>query len=107
VDRRHRPPPARVELLPAGVSYTVAEDGTRAWTGLTWEALGQNPTMQQQWEKLGYTVESAAEIITQPFDYSIQWGGLIGMIVLIVGYYVFLLWYSDKEYRQVVSEKFD
>ena len=99
--------PARVEKLPAGVTYTAAEDGTKTWTGLTWESLGQNPVMQQQWEKLGYTVESAADIITQPFDYSIQWGGLIGMIVLIGGYYIFLLWHSEKEYKQVIAEKFD
>src|SRR5215813_10165257 len=99
--------PARVEKLPPGVTYVAAADGTKTWTGLTWEALGQNPTMQQQWEKLGYTVESAADIITQPFDYTIQWGGLVGMIVLIGGYYVFLLWHSEKEYRQVIQEKFD
>jgi hypothetical protein len=99
--------PARVEKLPEGVSYTVAADGTKTWSGLTWEALGQNETMQQQWEKLGYTVESAADIITQPFDYTIQWAGLLGMIVLIGGYYVFLLWYSEKEYKQVIAEKFD
>ena len=99
--------PSRVEQLPPGVSYTLAEDGTKTWTGLTWEALGQNPTMQQQWEKLGYSVESAADIITQPFDYTIQWGGLLGMLVLIGGYYAFLLWHSTKEYRQVIAEKFD
>jgi predicted PurR-regulated permease PerM len=107
--------PARVEKLPPGVSYEMKtttdasgnETQTKQWTGLTWEALGQNPTMQQQWEKLGYTVESAADIITQPFDYTIQWKGLIGMIVLIGGYYVFLLWHSEKEYRQVIQEKFD
>src|SRR5262245_56137544 len=107
--------PARVEKLPPGVSYvvntTTDADGnevqTRQWTGLTWEALGQNPTMQQQWEKLGYTVETAADIITQPFDYTIQWGGLVGMIVLIGGYYFFLLWHSEKEYKQVIREKFD
>ena len=107
--------PARVAKLPAGVTYemktTTDADGnetsTKQWTGLTWEALGQNPIMQQQWEKLGYTAESAADIITQPFDYTIQWGGLIGMIVLIGGYYVFMLWHSEKEYRQVIAEKFD
>jgi predicted PurR-regulated permease PerM len=107
--------PSRVEKLPPGVSYEMKtstdadgnETQTKQWTGLTWEALGQNPVMQQQWEKLGYTVESAADIITQPFDYTIQWGGLIGMIVLIGGYYVFMLWHSEKEYRQVIAEKFD
>lgn len=107
--------PARVEKLPAGVTYVMNtatdadgnETQTKAWTGLTWQALGQNPVMQQQWEKLGYTVESAADIITQPFDYTIEWGGLFGMIVLIGGYYVFLLWHSEKEYKQVIAEKFD
>ena len=107
--------PARVEKLPAGVTYvmntTTDADGnetqTKQWTGLTWEALGQNPVMQQQWEKLGYTVESAADIITQPFDYTLDWLGVIGMIVLIGGYYVFMLWHSEKEYRQVIAEKFD
>ena len=98
--------PSRVEMLPAGVSYVAAEDGTKTWTGLTWEALGQNPTMQQQWEKLGYTVESAADIVTMPFDYTIDWLGLVGMIVLIGGYYVFMLWHSEKEYKQVITEKF-
>jgi hypothetical protein len=99
--------PSRVEVLPAGVTYVAAEDGTKTWTGLTWEALGQNPTMQQQWEKLGYTVESAADIITMPFDYTLDWTGVIGMIVLIGGYYVFLLWHSEKEYKQIIAEKFD
>ena len=107
--------PARVEKLPAGVTYvmntTTDADGnetqTKQWTGLTWEALGQNPVMQQQREKLGYTVESAADIITQPFDYTLDWLGVIGMIVLIGGYYVFMLWHSEKEYRQVIAEKFD
>jgi hypothetical protein len=99
--------PSRVEKLPAGVSYVAAEDGTKTWTGLSWEALGQNPTMVQQWEKLGYTPETAADIITMPFDYSLDWMGIIGMIVLIGGYYIFLLKHSEKEYRQVIQEKFD
>jgi len=99
--------PSRVEKLPAGVSYVAAEDGTKTWTGLSWEVLGQNPTMAQQWEKLGYTPETAADIITMPFDYSLDWMGIIGMIVLIGGYYIFLLKHSAKEYRQVIQEKFD
>ena len=99
--------PSRVEKLPAGVSYVAAEDGTKTWTGLSWEVLGQNPTMAQQWEKLGYTPETAADIITMPFDYSLDWMGIIGMIVLIGGYYIFLLKHSEKEYRQVIQEKFD
>ena len=99
--------PSRVESLPAGVTYAAAEDGAKSWTGLSWQALGQNETMQAQWEKLGYTVESAADIITQPFDYTIDVAGLIVTLVVIIGYYVFVLMYSAKEYREVIAEKFD
>jgi predicted PurR-regulated permease PerM len=98
--------PSRVEKLPEGVSYSVAADGTRQWTGLSWEKLGQNPTMQAQWEKLGYTLESAAEIITQPFDYTIDTVGVLITGVVIIGFFVFLIVISDREYRQVIAEKF-
>ena len=99
--------PSRIERLPANVTYTAAADGTRTWTGLTWEALGQNPTMQAQWEKLGYSVEGAAEIITQPFDYTIDYVGIAITAVVIIGYFVFVLLMSEKEYRQFIAEKFD
>lgn len=99
--------PSRVERLPDGVTYQAAEDGTRTWTGLTWEKLGQNPTMQAQWEKLGYTKESAAAIITQPFDYTIDTVGVVITGVVIVGYFIFMLVLSEKEYKQVIAEKFD
>ena len=103
--------PSRVEKLPAGVTYTTATaaDGTtsKTWTGLTWEALGQNPTMQAQWQKLGYTAESAADIITQPFEYVIDYGGIILTAIVILGYYIFVLWASKKEYAEVIREKFE
>jgi predicted PurR-regulated permease PerM len=103
--------PSRVEKLPAGVTYTTATDAdgntAKTWTGLTWEALGQNPTMQAQWEKLGYTAESAADIITQPFEYDIDYGGIIITAIVILGYYGFVLWASKKEYAEVIREKFE
>ncbi len=99
--------PSRVEKLPAGVTYVKAADGTKTWTGLSWEKLGQNPTMQAQWTKLGYTKETAADIITQPFDYTIDVGGVALTILVIVAYFIFLVRMSDREYRQVISEKFD
>ena len=99
--------PSRVEKLPVGVSYVAAEDGTKTWTGLSWEVLGQNPTMQEQWQKLGYTVESAADIITLPFDYTIDYLGVGLTVVVILGYFIFMLVMSEKEYRQVIAEKFD
>ena len=63
--------------------------------------------MQAQWEKLGYTVETAADIITQPFDYTIDTAGLLITGVVIIGFFVFLVVMSDREYRQVIAEKFD
>lgn len=99
--------PSRVEKLPAGVSYTLKADKTKEWKGLSWEKLGQNPTMIQQWKKLGYTKESAADIITQPFDYTIDVEGVLLTAGVIVGYYLFLLFMSGREYKQVIAEKFD
>ena len=100
--------PSRVEKLPAGVSYALkADKTTKVWKGLTWEKLGQNPTMVQQWTKLGYTKESAADIITQPFDYTIDIEGVLLTGAVIFGYYLFLLFMSGKEYKQVIAERFD
>lgn len=74
----------------------------------TWESLGQNPTMVEKWNQLGYaTPESAAEMITGRFDYSFSILSLLVMIVVVVGYYVIMLRFSEKEYRDVISEKFD
>jgi hypothetical protein len=102
---------SRVEKLPEGVTYTTATDAdgntTKTWSGLTWESLKQNPTMQQQWEKLGYTVETAADIITMPFEYTIDIVWFLVTVVVIAGYYVFVLRVSDKEYREVIRERFE
>ena len=99
--------PSRVEKLPDGVSYTSGADGAKTWTGLSWEKLNQNPVMQAQWEKLGYTKESAADIITQPFDYTIDTSGVVITALVILGYFIFMLVMSEREYKQVVAEKFD
>jgi len=99
--------PSRVEKLPAGVTYQTAADGTKTWSGLSWEKLGQNPTMQGQWEKLGYTKEQAADIITQPFQYDIDIVGIASTAVVVIGYFVFMLFMSEREYKQVIAEKFD
>ncbi len=99
--------PSRGEKLPEGVTYTKAADGMKTWSGLSWEKLGQNPTMQAQWAKLGYTKETAADIITQPFDYTIDVAGVVITAGVIFAYFLFLMIMSEKEYRQVIAEKFD
>ena len=99
--------PSRVEKLPPGVSYQVQANGSKKWSGLTWEKLAQNPTMQRQWEKLGYSKEQAAEIITQPFEYDIDIAGVALTAFVVLGYFVFMLKMSEKEYREIIAEKFD
>jgi hypothetical protein len=73
----------------------------------TWETLGQTPAQVAQWNKLGYAdAASAHDIIQSKWDYSINWLQLILLTVALVGYFVFLFRASDKEYRDVIDEKF-
>jgi hypothetical protein len=73
----------------------------------TWESLGQNATMVERWNALGYAeAADAAGIITSRFDYSFSWLNMLIMVVVVVGYYLLLIKFSDSEYREVISEKF-
>ncbi|WP_421870923.1 hypothetical protein [Pararhizobium sp.] len=73
----------------------------------TWEALGQNATEQQQWAALGITDPAAAnDIITARFDYSFSWMALVVMALLVIGYFVLVVRLSDREYRDVIAERF-
>lgn len=73
----------------------------------TWESLGQNETMVERWTALGYTDPAAAQdIITSRFDYSFGALSLIVMVVVVVGYFVLMMRLSEREYREVISEKF-
>lgn len=74
---------------------------------VTWESLGQNEVQAAQWVKLGYDPEKAAELINDRFDYTIDPLMLIITILVVGGYFVFMLKVSDKQYREVIAEKFD
>ncbi len=74
---------------------------------VSWESLGQNEIQQQQWIKLGYNPEKAATLINDRFDYTIDPMMLIITILVVAGYFIFMLKVSDKEYREVIREKFD
>ncbi len=73
----------------------------------TWESLGQNAIQQAQWIKLGYDPEKAATLINSRFDYTIDPMMLIITIAVVAGYFLFMLKVSDKQYREVIAEKFD
>ncbi|MFD1883426.1 hypothetical protein [Paracoccus pacificus] len=73
----------------------------------TWETLGQNATMAERWQQLGFaTPADAAPIITSRFNYAFSWFELIVMAIVIIGYFVMMLRLSDKEYREVVDARF-
>jgi hypothetical protein len=74
---------------------------------VTWESLGQNAVEQTQWIKLGYDPDKAATLINSRFDYTIDPMMLIITILVVAGYFIFMLKVSDKEYREVIKEKFD
>ena len=74
----------------------------------TWEALGQSPAQVAQWNKLGFADAAAAhDIIQNKFDYTIDWMQLLIMSAVLIGYFVFLFMASDREYRDVINEKFN
>ena len=73
----------------------------------TWESLGQNAAMVEQWNKLGFAdAASAADMITARYDYTFSVSSLIVMVVVIVGYFFMMIRFSDIEYREVIAEKF-
>jgi hypothetical protein len=73
----------------------------------TWEALNQNASEQQQWAALGFTdPASANDIITARFNYDFSWAALIAMVVIVVGFFVLVVRLSDREYRDVIAERF-
>ncbi len=72
----------------------------------TWASLNLSPIVQQQWEKLGYTADKAAVLINTKFDYSIDPMWLVITAVVIIGYFFFMIKVSDKQYREVIAEKF-
>ena len=86
----------------AGISKTLEKIDNP-----TWDSLKQTPAMAAQWEKLGLTPETAHDIIQNKWVYTIDWLQLVIMVVVLVGYFVFLFRASDREYRDVIDEKFN
>ena len=68
--------------------------------------MGQTPAQAAKYEALGYSPESAHDLILARFDYSFSVGALLLMIAVIAVYYFLILRYSELEYREVISEKF-
>jgi hypothetical protein len=73
----------------------------------TWAGMKQTPLMQGVWEKLGFTPDTAADIIAARFDYTFSISALLLTGLVVVVYFVFVVRYSDKEFRDVIAERFD
>ena len=86
----------------AGAAKSVATPVTNP----TWETLGQTEAQSAKYEALGYTPESAHDLILARFDYSFSVTALLTMIAVILLYYFLILRFSEVEYREVISEKF-
>lgn len=95
-----------VLLLPLVFGLTAGETVTEKPETITWETLGQNKIMQAQWEKLGMTAEDASEYICTRFVYKIEVGSLAFTALVIIGYFVIVIFFAGKEYREVINEKF-
>lgn len=81
----------------------------------TWAGMGQNATMQAQWEKLGFTdgakteqnPTSAAELIGTRFDYNFAPIELALTAIVVLAYFFIVFHWSKKEYREVIDERFN
>ena len=94
--------------IPLWMNLAGSEHIPNTQTNPTWESLGQNPTMVEKWHQLGFAdPASAADMITGRFDYSFSIASLIVMVVVIVGYFAMMLKFSEREYSEVIAEKFD
>ncbi|MFN0317574.1 MAG: hypothetical protein ACKVQA_21320 [Burkholderiales bacterium] len=74
----------------------------------TWESLGQSSVQAQQWEKLGKKPADAKGLIETKFDFDkdLRSHWLWITVIVIVGYFALLLRISDREYREVIAERF-
>jgi hypothetical protein len=92
--------------IPVLLGWTSPEAHASSVSNPTWESLHQNATMIAQWEKLGYDPAKAAPLIASRFDYRIDPIGLGATALLLIGYFVFVLVVAQREYRNVIAEKF-
>ena len=80
----------------------------------SWAGMKQNATMQAQWEKLGYTDgteakdgrQPASKLIATRFDYDFSFVELAASALVVIAYFFIVFYWSKKEYREVIDERF-
>lgn len=93
----------------AGAGKKPKEFDDKSWAGMS-----QNETMVAQWDKLGLAKDDAGAIpqgtidmIASRFDYTIDPVNLGLTALLVIAYFLIVLHWSKKEYRDVIDEKFN
>ena len=86
----------------AGAGKTALEFVDKSFAG-----MAQTPLMQGIWEKLGFTAETAQPLIASRFDYTFSISAFLLTALVVIAYFGFVIRYSDKEYRDVIAERFD
>lgn len=79
---------------------------TISFADTTWAGLGQNETMVSAWEKLGYTAETAKELISTRYDYAFDPISAGITAIVVIGYFLIAVHFSRVEYREVIAERF-
>lgn len=93
----------------AGSGRTTVELHDTSWAGMK-----QNATMQAQWEKLGFTDGDqvkdgrppASKLIATRFDYNFSFIDLAASALVVIAYFFIVFYWSKKEYREVIDERF-
>ena len=93
-------------LAPLLLQGHDAEAAAQAEAPPSWQSLEQTPAMQAQWEQLGYDAAKAAPIVQKKFDYTIHAGSLAFTVLVIAAYFWLVLRVSDRQYREVIEERF-
>lgn len=79
---------------------------TTTFADSSWAGMGQNETMVAAWEKLGYTAETAKELIATRYDYTFDPISALITAIVVIGYFVIAVHFSKVEYRDVIAERF-
>ncbi len=93
-------------FAPVYLGLAAGAKTTTDLTGKSWQEMGQSAAQQAAWEKIGQTPETAAPIIGSRFDYTFDPLALAITAAVVIAYFVFIVRFSDKEYRDVIRERF-
>ena len=93
-------------FAPVYLGLAAGAKTTTDLAGKSWQEMGQSAAQQAAWENLGQTPETAAPIIGSRFDYTFDPLILAITAALIIGYFFFVVRFSDQEYRDVIRERF-